>query len=399
MKNLLTKLLVFMMLCALVLTSCAVEQENVEKVEDTSSADFDEAAFASLYASEMSTIGVVGSVVEGPLKIDDADLSLDITPSKGDTFSLLTEDTVKKINEEAGSEVLTYNKYKKVSLFVDFDKSSEYEDDKEVVELYYEYVLSDNTKTKIVIINDDDPSIETEEMTYEADKFYVDIMTLVGCFGDNEPDSSMETDAIDISMRETINILLSLGDNAPNIKLTYKMLENEKITADIKLASSKGGTALSLKAEFTENSTLIASAEAALALSLSDDFDVIYHYKKDASGYWQSTTENKGDVSFKIEKLKLTGAIKDNAINIDVSGSFALNLKTGDFKASLSGSQSLNAKKFLSVDLAYEGNINDEEFSFDSLKIYTFEVDGKKYNSKSVKTNLPVFIGKMGEEE
>ena len=393
MNKLLVKISVLLLILAVVLTSCEVNKQREEATGEI----IDDSAVSTLTEKEKDSVSVVTSTAESVMKARDFDVTIEAKSSDGKTFSLLSQDTVNEYNKEVDddAEKLSYNEYKSITYFVDFDGDSS--NGKDLVSKYFSYVLADGTETKIVSVDAENESNETSSTIRNSDKLIKDLTVLIAMIQDNKkvlPDTAV---SCEVSHREIIEKLFEIAGEAPVIKITCNLTGyDEKIEAEIKLNKVNGGISVSVRGDYVdedeENKATLGTIDTSFTLKLSDDFDIINTYTKENGEWDDGKSDIKGDVTVSIDKLKLMLKDEDDKVDISVSGSATLDVKALTLKAALVISQSFNDKPLLNIDAEYDGSLNKDLFSTDALKIYKCEIGGTSYSAVSVKTIINAML-------
>ncbi len=393
MNKLLVKLSVLLLVLAVVLTSCEVNKPR----EEATGENIDEATIKVLTDQEKASMTVATSTVEGILKARDFDVTIDVKPSKGNTFSLLSEETVNEYNKNVeDEEKITYNEYKSITYFFDYNKTSAGEND--LVSKKYNYVLADGTEAEIVTVDANNEENVTKPDIKKVDKLHRDLACLIAMIEDVEPDSNTEGETYTVKHREVIDKFFEIAGEAPVIKITCNLTGyNEKIEAEIKLSKVNGGISISVIGDYVDldedNKATLATIDTSFSLKLSDDFDIVNTYTKGSDGSWNGgRSDVKGDVTVSIDRLKLMISNGKDKTEISASGNATLDVEALTLKTALVFSQTFNDKPLLNVDVEYAGSIDKDQFSTDALKIYKCEIAGKAFNADSVKTLISMLL-------
>ena len=401
MNKLLVKISVLLLTLAVVLTSCAVENPREEASGDVLTSK----TVSGLVTEEKKAVGAM-EIVEGIGKgtDHDYDLTVEVTPGNGDSFSLLSADTVSEYNKDVTEEdqKISVNNYKKITYFIDYDEDESGTDDNTIVKSKYSYELADGTSETIVIYDADDKSAETETEKFDADKLHKDFLCIKDIVDEDDPDENTPGDTYEVGHREALDKLLEIAGDAPVIKLTYNSTTfKQKVEAEIKLTSEKGGVSASVKGSYvnTKTGTEIASIDASFSIKLSDDFDIITVWEKDSEGYWDDDTEFKGDVTLSIDKLNLMCYDDDEddggKVEVSLSGNATFDTEAITLKAALVLNEKFNDESLLAVDAEYEGPLSKKQFAIDNLKIYKAEISGKSYSAESVRTIISFMLNPL----
>ncbi len=401
MKKLLSCALVLLLLVAVLFTSCEVEKPREEASGETLKSE----NVSGLVENEKDALEVF-EVAEGITKGTDYDydLTVEVTPGRGDSFSLLSADTVSEYNKDVTEEdqKISVNNYKKITYFIDQDEDANDSDDYTTVLSKYSYELADGTSETIVIYDADDESAETETKKYNADKLHKDFLCIKDIVDEDDPDENTPGDTYEVGHREAIDKLLEIAGDAPVIKLTYNSTTfKQKVEAEIKLTSEKGGVSASVKGSYVDNETgtEIASIDASFSIKLSDDFDIITVWEKDSEGYWDDDTEFKGDVTLSIDKLNLMCYDDDEEdggkVEVSLSGNATFDTEAITLKAALVLNEKFNDESLLAVDAEYEGPLSKKQFAIDNLKIYKAEISGKSYSAESVRAIISFMLNPL----
>ena len=267
----------------------------------------------------------------------------------------------------------------------------------------YSYELADGTSKTIVLDSKTESDI-TAKKELNADKLYKDYLCISKIVDEGDaPDENTPGDTYEVGHREAIDKLLEIAGDAPVIKLTYNLTKfNEKVEAEIKLTSEKGGVSASVKASYVDNKTgtEIASIDASFSLKISDDFDIITVWEKDSEGSWDDEdTEFKGDVTLSIDKLNLMCYDDDEEdggkVEVSLSGNATFDTEAITLKAALVLNEKFNDVSLLAVDAEDEGPLSKKQFAIDNLKIYKAEISGKSYSAESVRTIISFMLNPL----
>ena len=399
MKKLLSCALVLLLLVAVLFTSCEVEKPREEASGETLKSE----NVSGLVEKEKNALEVF-EVAEGITKGTDYDydLTVEVTPGKGDSFSLLSADTVSEYNKDAEEDQkISVNNYKKITYFIDHDVDANDSDEYTTVLSKYSYVLADGTSETIVIYDADDESAETKTEILDSDKLHKDFLCIKDIVDEDDPDENTPGDTYEVGHREALDKLLEIAEDAPVIKLTYNSTTfKQKVEAEIKLTSEKGGVSASVKGSYvnTKTGTEIASIDASFSIKLSDDFDIITVWEKDSEG-WDDDTEFKGDVTLSIDKLNLMCYDDDEEdggkVEVSLSGNATFDTEAITLKAALVLNEKFNDESLLAVDAEYEGPLSKKQFAIDNLKIYKAEISGKSYSAESVRAIISFMLNPL----
>ena len=394
MNKLMVKLCVPLLILAVVLTSCAVENESAEATGETLTLE----AMSKLSTNEQSSIKAAQSTLEEVSKATNCDYTVEVKDDSGKSFSILTQNIVDEYNKDIAddSAKVSLNKYCSIKFFIDYDSDSSQDDGRKIVKKSVSYVLAGSTDTKTIVFDSANAVEKTSDDELSKSELVQDIGILKSLF-EPELDDSTTKDKIEVEYRDAVVAALDAIDSLPEIKVIGNVKDDGEIEAEVKISSSRGGITAAVAGTYKKDDETVLSLDTSVSLSISDDFNIINPYTKQEDGKWKlGTTKFTGSITVLVNSLELMLDYEDSG-KIDVSGSASVTLDTEaeTMKVAANLDQSLDDKPLLSVDAEYEGALDFDDFDTDNLKIYKFEIGGTAYSAVSVKTIINAMLYNM----